>query len=138
MLSNELISKAMSLGANEKNAFLEKLLSAVGNLEDAVISKRPISESLMAQSRAATDEIKKILSDSVQRLEKKNVELRKKINDIMKDTSKLDELNDSMKKLSGEHQILKAAYERVLKEKNDADDRLAVIQQQWETFMRGV
>ncbi|MBF0487624.1 MAG: hypothetical protein HQK98_05625 [Nitrospirae bacterium] len=138
MLSNELISKAVSLGANEKNAFLEKLLSAVGNLEDTVASRKPISESLMAQSRASTDEIKKILNDSVQRLEKKNAELRKKINDIMKDTSKLDELNDSMKKLSGEHQILKAAYERVLKEKNDADERLSVIQQQWETFMRGV
>ncbi|WP_420264728.1 hypothetical protein [Candidatus Magnetominusculus dajiuhuensis] len=138
MLSNELISKAMSLGANEKNAFLEKLLVAVGSLEDTVTSRKPISESLMAQSRAATDEIKKILNDNVQRIEKKNVELRKKINDIMKDTSKLDELNDSMKKLSGEHQILKAAYERVLKEKNDADERLSVIQQQWETFMRGV
>ncbi|MBF0554229.1 MAG: hypothetical protein HQK96_06660 [Nitrospirae bacterium] len=138
MLSNELINRAMSLGANEKNAFLEKLLVAVGNLEETVVSKKSVSDSLMAQSRAATDEIKKILTDNVLRLEKKNVELRKKINDIMKDTSKLDELNASMKALAGEHQILKAAYERVLKEKNEADNRLAVIQQQWETFMRGV
>ncbi|MBF0457183.1 MAG: hypothetical protein HQK99_04730 [Nitrospirae bacterium] len=138
MLSNELINRAMSLGANEKNAFLEKLLLAVGNLEDTVVAKKAVSEAITAQSRAATDEIKKILNDNVQRIEKKNVELRKKINDIMKDTSKLDELNESMKKLTGEHQILKAAYDRLAKEKTDADERLSIIQQQWETFMRGV
>ncbi|MEO5360565.1 MAG: hypothetical protein H7843_08960 [Nitrospirota bacterium] len=138
MLSSELINRAMSLGPNEKNAFLEKLLAAVGNLEDTVVSRKAVSTSILEQSRASSDEIKKILNDNVQRLEKKNVELRKKINDIMKDTSKLDELTASMQKLTGEYQVLKAAYERTLKEKTDADERLAVIQQQWETFMRGV
>ncbi|MBF0516345.1 MAG: hypothetical protein HQK97_04375 [Nitrospirae bacterium] len=138
MLSNELINKAMSLNPNEKSAFLEKLLAAVGNLEDTVVARKAVSASIMEQSRAASDEIKKILNDSVQRLEKKNVELRKKINDIMKDTSKLDEVNAQLQKITGEYQIMKAAYERTLKEKTDADERLSVIQQQWETFMRGV
>ncbi|MCG6552100.1 MAG: hypothetical protein L7F77_07215 [Candidatus Magnetominusculus sp. LBB02] len=138
MLPNELINKAMSLGANEKSAFLGKLLAAVGNLEDSVASKKSASEALMAQSRASVDEITRILNGSVQTLEKKNAELRKKINEIMKDTSKLDEVNAELQKMTGEYQIMKAAYERALKEKNESDERLSVIQQQWETFMRGV
>jgi chromosome segregation ATPase len=56
----------------------------------------------------------------------------------MKDTSKLDELNESLQRLTTEHQQMKGAYERALKEKTEADEKLAGIQQQWETFMRGV
>ncbi|MBF0465239.1 MAG: hypothetical protein HQK94_09180 [Nitrospirae bacterium] len=138
MTAEDILNKTKKMDTPAKVAYLERVISAIGDVEGTLLKKSDEAKNIVQQSKNVGDEIIKIITEHIHKLKTENISLHNENNKLRNDTSAIDELKNKIYIVNNELDQMKSAYAKVLKEKQESEQKLLQFQEQWDNFMKGV
>ncbi len=135
MITKEDVKSIMSKKPEEKSALLEEILNSMQKVEPLFEEKKKSAEDLKEKSKAAEEDIIKLLNGHIRRLETEKIELNMEMAEAKEDLKQVDEVKEELAQVTTELEQAKSMTELALKEKDDVEKKLVKIQEQWQKFI---
>ncbi|MBF0564248.1 MAG: hypothetical protein HQK89_03300 [Nitrospirae bacterium] len=138
MIVEDILNKIKDMDPLSKEGYFERIISVIGEVEDVMSKRSDEAKNLVRQSKNVAEEITKIITEQIHKLQVENIALRSDNNTLKMDTSVIDELKNKIYIINDELDQMKSAYAKVLKEKQESEQRIMQFQEQWDSFIKGV
>jgi len=136
-MTNEFLAKIMKMGPNDKDAFLEKLVSEIAGIEAVLAAKNAVVINMKNEVKGAAQEILDSFEEAMRRFETENFELVKQNKEYKQKLGELEGSKEKIADLNARIEQIMRDYDKALKERDEAKESLAKIQKQWESFISG-
>ncbi len=125
MITKDDIDTIIQKSEKDKTALLKDILNWTMKAETAFEEKESAVKEVEEESETAEGNVIKLQNEHISRLESEKAELGLELKEVMK-------ISDEVENLAIELEKARAATDTALKEKAEAVERIAKIQEQWE------
>jgi DNA repair exonuclease SbcCD ATPase subunit len=136
MTTREIQDRIKNMDTNEKNAFLEKVVTAIGDMEDFLATGSSAS-TIVKEAKSTAGEILKNFQEELHRREEENLALRKENGTLKQQIGDVRSLKESIAVMSEQIEKMRHDCEQALRERDEAKEEVMKLQELWKKFTAG-
>jgi vacuolar-type H+-ATPase subunit H len=121
---------------NEQTEVLEKIISAVGDIE-GLFARNASSDSIVREAKNTAEALLANFEEELSRREEENMALRRENAALKKRSGDVDDLQETIAGMSGQLEKIRLDFEKALRERNEAKEEVARLQELWRRFTEG-
>jgi vacuolar-type H+-ATPase subunit H len=136
MIPQEFYDRIKDMDMNEKNAFLEKIITALGDIED-FLAHGSSASTIVQEAKNTAAELLRNFQEDLGRREEENISLRRENAELKKKLSETVHLQETVADMADQISKFRHDSEQMLRERDAAKKEAARIQELWNKLISG-
>ena len=130
MMKQEIFNRVKTMEMNEKDAFLERMITAIGDMEDYLL-KGHSTASLGKDARNTAEELLKNFQEELRRRDEENLALSREIAELKNKVGEVTDLRETIADMEKQLEKMRHDHEQALKQRDEAKEESSRLQALW-------